>query len=398
MNILYLALDANCDGNFAESTHVLEVVRELRRRHRVILIAHSLPELRMQDDLEIAQILGIAGKVTPGIMLDIRLLSKLSSLIKRERIDVIYERRLSPKISSSLSLITSVSSFLEVNGDISKEAALLGRAEQTKSALNLMRSFVSRRLWRQLNGVVAVTNEIGTSVKEYYKLHDGNVHVITNGVNTSLFIPHPKQEAKMHLGLQPEAKVIGFSGQFFPWQGLDTLLDAFVHVRKNVGEVYLLMIGDGVLRDALYRQATSIGLQKHILWMGCKPYQQIPSLLSSCDVGVVLKKGLDSFSPLKLYEYLSLGLPVVATRMPCFRFVEEHRFGILVPEGNAASSANALTEILNNEEWRKRVYREARDYAVNNCSWERVAWELQEIFSGCREQARTVTQPEQIRS
>ena len=109
-------------------------------------------------------------------------------------------------------------------------------------------------------------------------------------------------------------RAYGFVGWFVPWHELERLLEAFAEAFGGQMDRKLVLAGDGPLRDALLAQAESLGIAGQLLLPGAIEYSDIPGFLSALDVGIV--PAVNAFrSPIKLFEYMGAGLPIVASRV-----------------------------------------------------------------------------------
>jgi glycosyltransferase involved in cell wall biosynthesis len=175
---------------------------------------------------------------------------------------------------------------------------------------------------------------------------------------------------------RPAATVAVFAGAFRNWHGAAHLALALRELqargRRDVGAVF---IGDGPELSRV-RQAAA-GLDG-VVFTGALPHTQMPACLAACDIGVApfdigahraLALGF-YWSPLKIFEYMAAGLPVVAPaadRIPTL--VGHEREGLLYAPGTPGSLANAL-ERLTDATLRAALGSAARDRAVRDYSWQ----------------------------
>jgi glycosyltransferase involved in cell wall biosynthesis len=109
--------------------------------------------------------------------------------------------------------------------------------------------------------------------------------------------------------------VIGFLGTLKPWHGLEDLIRAFRHLRRRFAGYRLLIAGDGTLRQSLERSLRQHGLMRHATFTGRLAHADVPAWLARMHAGAAPYPPLAGFyfSPLKVYEYLAAGVPVVAS-------------------------------------------------------------------------------------
>lgn len=146
-----------------------------------------------------------------------------------------------------------------------------------------------------------------------------------------------------------ERPVIGWVGSFGPWHGAEILIRALARLPAEVGA---LMIGDGPERLACQELASKLGLESRIEWTGLVPHAVALQRLSACDVlaspHVPLPAGQPFFgSPTKLFEYMAIGRPIVASRLEQLgEILEDGRTAILVAPGDPVSLSSAIAEVL----------------------------------------------------
>lgn len=176
--------------------------------------------------------------------------------------------------------------------------------------------------------------------------------------------------------VRPAATVAVFAGAFRRWHGAVNLAVALRELqargRRDIGAVF---IGDGP-ELARVREAAE-GLER-VVFTGALPHGQMPACLAACDIGVApfeirahaaLALGF-YWSPLKIFEYMATGLPVVAPgvdRLPSL--VEHEREGLLYPPDAAGALASAL-ERLADARLRAELGAAARARAVRDYSWQ----------------------------
>jgi glycosyltransferase involved in cell wall biosynthesis len=174
---------------------------------------------------------------------------------------------------------------------------------------------------------------------------------------------------------RPAETVAVFAGAFRSWHGAVHLVTALRQLRergrRDVGGVF---IGDGPELPRVRDAARSL---EGVVFTGALPHEQIPACLAACDIGVApfdisrhrpLALGF-YWSPLKIFEYMSAGLPVVAPaagRIPTI--VAHQREGLLYAPSEPGALATAL-ETLTDTRLREQFGGAARARAVHEYSW-----------------------------
>jgi glycosyltransferase involved in cell wall biosynthesis len=179
-------------------------------------------------------------------------------------------------------------------------------------------------------------------------------------------LPSPRDEAGM---------TAIFAGAFRAWHGAAQLVEAVgVLRRRGVTDVRAVLVGDGPERPAAQEAARGIA---GVTFTGALAHERMPAALASADVGVApfdvarhppLRLGF-YWSPLKIFEYMASGLPVVAPALPRLRaLVADQVEGVLYEPATPAALADALAS-LRDPERRKRLGAAARLRAEQDYSW-----------------------------
>jgi glycosyltransferase involved in cell wall biosynthesis len=109
--------------------------------------------------------------------------------------------------------------------------------------------------------------------------------------------------------------VVLYTGTFEAYQGLDLLFAAMALVRADRPDVRLLMVGGKPDQVALARaEARRFGIEEPTIFAGERPAPEIPAYLLAADV-LVSPRSRGTNTPLKIYQYLRSGTPIVATRL-----------------------------------------------------------------------------------
>jgi glycosyltransferase involved in cell wall biosynthesis len=174
----------------------------------------------------------------------------------------------------------------------------------------------------------------------------GRVHVIRNAVDTARF--RPQVPPACIPGVPEGAFVVGFSGSLKAWHGLNTLLPAFRRLRERLPMAHLLVVGEGPLRAWVDGYAEGAGLAPHVTLTGWVGHDDLPSLIARMDVATAPYPAAEGhyFSPLKLYEYLAMGRPVVASRIgQTAQVLDGTGAALLVAPGDAEALTAALLRV-----------------------------------------------------
>lgn len=182
------------------------------------------------------------------------------------------------------------------------------------------------------------------------------VFVIGNAVDTGHF--HPAV-IPTHLTTVPqEAFVVGFTGSLKKWHGVDTLLEAFLDFQAIEPSAHLLICGDGPKRGWIEGFIAGAGLSEAVTLTGWVEHDALPGLIARMDIATAPYPEADDhyFSPLKLFEYLAMGRPVVASDIgQTAELLSGSKAAILLPPGNAKALASAMQQLKEDPLQRRRM-------------------------------------------
>jgi len=296
--------------------------------------------------------------------------------IARRKPDIIYTLGGSMGTGLLLAKLFKRPLVTEVNG--------LGRAELKliqKGSLSMLISRISRwmdeREMKYSDHVVVVTAGLKEALQRYLNIQPNKITVITNGANTYFF--KPISDAKESLQLDSKCYYVGFVGIFAPWQGLDYMIKSASLILKEVPNTKFLLVGDGMTKRRMVELSEELHLAENFIFVGAVSYTEVPKYINAMDVCISFRKGTPA-SPLKLYEYMACGKPVVATEEPDNGFVKEHNAGLLVDPENPREIANAILSLLRDDEIREQMGRNGMKYVLEERSWQAVAREIEETI------------------
>ncbi|MEM7570922.1 MAG: glycosyltransferase family 4 protein [Pseudomonadota bacterium] len=236
---------------------------------------------------------------------------KLYAAYRRERPDFLYERYQSFMLAGRwLAKTTGIVFLSEVNAPLTQE-------RQSHGTLKLpgLAGACDGLIWRAADQVLPVTQVLAGYVTEK-GVPAERITVIPNGANMDLLSKAPSvDEAKETVGLAG-ATVLGFTGFIREWHGIDRVLP-LLEARP---ETALLVVGDGPARASIEAQAKERGVDERVHFTGFVERADVPRYVAAFDVALQ-PDVVEYASPLKLFDYLGLGKPVVAPDTPNIREV-----------------------------------------------------------------------------
>jgi glycosyltransferase involved in cell wall biosynthesis len=181
-------------------------------------------------------------------------------------------------------------------------------------------------------------------------------------------------EWRRRLGRDP-APTIGFVGTFAMFHGVTVLPAMAQAVAEHRSDVRWLLIGDGPMREQVTTDFAARGLADRVDMTGIVLHDEAVELLAACDVcvspHVPNPDGSRFFgSPTKLFEYMGLGKPIVASDLEQIGEVLDHeRSALLCEPGDAGAAAAAVLRLLDDPDFAERLGAAALGDAVQRYSW-----------------------------
>jgi glycosyltransferase involved in cell wall biosynthesis len=358
MRIAYLSADSGVPvfGTKGCSAHVREVIRVFRQAgHTVEVFSPRVGGPRPADLADMP-----CHAVEAGDVANVNR-SLADALRQQGPFDAVYERySLWSHAGLELAREAGIPAALEVNSPLIDEQIQHRGPVDTDLAAR-----VTERAMGAASAVFAVSDEVAKYVARY-RADFASVEVLPNGVDVERF--SPPDPSPLHLPV-----TIGFVGTLKPWHGVAHLIAAFDQLRRH-RPVRLLIVGDGPQREAIETDVERRGLKSHVELVGAVGHEQVPHLIHRMDIAVAPYPATDFyFSPLKLYEYMAAGRPIVASRIGQIEQTVRHgETGLLCEPGDEPALAEALSRLVDDSGLRARLGSAARVAAVASHSWKSV--------------------------
>jgi glycosyltransferase involved in cell wall biosynthesis len=319
----------------------------------------------------------LAGKATRGhadivrAFHNLRFAAKARAAARELKPDFIYERYSLWGMSGLwLALELGIPLVLEVN------APLVYEQQRYRAGVTCppLARWVERHIWQSADLVLAVSKSLRSQLQRS-GVDAARIQVLPNAVNPELFrTASDGSEVRKRLNLDGHF-TIGFVGTFRPWHGVELLLEAFEDLHRVDPLTHLLLVGDGPSRPGFEDQIRNAGLQGAVTFAGRIAHHAVPQYLAAMDVAVAPYPDLDEFyySPLKLFEYMAAGRPVVASRVgQVAEILMDGATGLLFEPRDRAGLVRCLQRLRKNATLRSELGRNAAAVCLEH-TWNRNA-------------------------
>ena len=191
------------------------------------------------------------------------------------------------------------------------------------------------------------------------------------------------------LGISPDIPVVLYGGTFASYQGLTELIQAIPMVRARIPAATFVLVGaENGGGTALRAQAASLIQAGALRIIDRQPRHEISSYLSMADV-LVSPRSHGGNLPLKVFDYLAAGRPIVATDIPTHRTVLNEERAVLVPP-HTRGLAEGILSLLADPERAARLGHAARAYAQERLGWSSFVASLGQLYEEVHRHATVV--------
>ena len=210
-----------------------------------------------------------------------------------------------------------------------------------------------------------------------------NVEYFPLGFDPQVFKPMVKDLQLAHdLGISDNDKVILFVGTIYEFSGLENIIQKFENVKDKIKGVKLLIVGGGPNFEKIKSLVNKKKLSSDVILTNFKPQHEIPKLISLANVCLnpfEINKITDRIIPIKIFEYLACGKPVLSTPLKgTMDLLPKEDFGIIYSPSD--SFVESLSDLLTNTEKLEELGNKGLDYVIKNHNWDILADSLLKKF------------------
>ncbi|MCI0693249.1 glycosyltransferase family 4 protein [candidate division KSB1 bacterium] len=405
MNIAYISADFGVPifGYKGASIHVREMVAALRKAgHTVCIISPAIEKtagerldesvallpvpaaerhLLLSQELEaLDEFLDMKTRVRQelrNLLYNLTLYEKARDYLRANSVDFIYERyTLFAAAGIRLAREFGVPHILEVNAPLAYEQ------EKTRGMeMKALAAETERRIFREAGRVIVVSRQLQEFVISC-GVPSSRIQILPNSVDPQRFAK-ARGDRSVRTRHQLDGKrVIGFVGSLKPWHGTETLLEAFRALHATAANAHLLIVGDGPERAHLENFAQTHGLNGAVTFTGNVPYDDIPRYIAAMDIAVAPYIPSENFyySPIKIFEYMAMGKPVVGGKIgQVEEVINDGETGVLFEPGNIAALQAALAQLANDSPLCRRLGENARAWVETERTWDNNARQVIEM-------------------
>jgi len=370
-----------------DSTHVVELVSNLRHLgYRVRWLARRSAGRKLWPD-PLFHCVSRAPKPSGEMR---RLLQLLLSMARGAFFimryirgsDIVYSRdRFSLLLALLPSKLMRKTIVYEVNGLTSEQRKMHGDYMLNRLYVWLLET-LDKMAFKNAARVVCVTDAIKDFYVERHPKYAKRFETANNGVNTKLFHPLPIDgevaELRKRLGLDESDEIVAYVGNLSLWQGVEYLVRSAPMIVEKNPVVKFMIVGHGPTHSACVNLARELGVSDKFRFVGQVSYTSLGHYINVADVCVApYTRGIPN-CPIKIYEYLACGRPVVCSNIPGIDNLRGSGALVLVEPCNPEALASAVLDVLADTNVRI-AQRELGPIIVSEYTWSNTAKKVSAI-------------------
>ena len=262
---------------------------------------------------------------------------------------------------------------------------LWGAGGTTASKWTRLRMAQEERCMREAACVVTISQAMRRALIER-GVPERKIHVVPNAVGDEFLEPAPATGPALRrsLGIVDETVVIGYVSNLSRREGHDVLIRAVATLHAAGRDVRCLIVGDGSIRDELEKLARRLGVADRTIFTGEVDHQTVRGYYEAIDVFVVPRRAdyaADYVTPLKPYEALALGRPLIMSDRPvAAEIVGNQERGLLFRTGDHEHLAATIADLLDHPDRRRTLVDAGRVWIESERTWHRNAEAYRRIY------------------
>ena len=331
--------------------------------HEVDLLCYPFGEVYDYKGVTVHRSPGFIGindvKVGPSaakIPLDGMMFFKAWSLCSKNAYDVVHAVEEAAFFAVFLARCYKTKLIYDMDSCISDQLAYSGKLT-FKPLLRMIES-MERGVLRRADFALTVCKALSDTAQNL--VPEVVIHQIEDAPLDEELIQMPEEAEALRkqYGLEPEQKVVLYTGNFESYQGVELLVDAIGHVPESTAAVFMFVGGQPHQVEEMKNRAEAAGVLQRCIFTGLQPITSMPAYLTLADV-LPAPRVKGSNTAFKIYGYMQSGRPIVATNLETHTQVLDDQLAVMVaPEPEAFAAG--LLQVLEQPERAQRLAQAAQ--------------------------------------
>ncbi len=225
------------------------------------------------------------------------------------------------------------------------------------------------RMFTRARAILTINNFIKSDLIRNFQIPGERILVHPNGIDANFFSqPTDRKSWRAKWNIPPHASLVLYVGKCYDWKGMEIFKDT----ARTLPDVTFAFVG---CTKEEFERVTSLKIEaRNAIFFGERPYIEMSLWMKSADILLVIgtRKNPYSYtqpSPMKLFEYMGSGVPVLAPETPAIRAQVSNKEVFFYEPDDAGSLAKHIKEILNNASHAKTLTENAKEF-TKKFSWE----------------------------
>lgn len=233
--------------------------------------------------------------------------------------------------------------------------------------------FISEQLYRRLDGIVCIADQLAERLSSQFDIPAEKLFVAHDGVSLERYEGITQQSARERLGLPSDRDIVMYTGHLYEDKNVEQFIRAATDIEADVCVV-------GGYEEDIERLKRTVAESNSVTFTGFVEPNDIPVYQRAADVLVATAaQDAEYYSPLKLFEYMAAGKPIVATRTEAFEEVLTHEQNCLFVDSSAPSAmSEQIARLLDDDELCTRIG-ETNEMEVQTYGWQNRAERILEF-------------------
>ena len=254
--------------------------------------------------------------------------------------------------------------------------------------MKIVPNIIYKYVAKNADAIFAISSYLLKSAKEEYGCK--NVVYLPNSIDTNRFKIDRKEREKIRdeLGIKKDEIIIGYAGGFWYVEGVPNLIQAFKNLRKKHSKIKLAIMGKVYISntdDKIPKLVEDMNLKNDVILIPSQSHEEVPKFLSAFDILCCPKIDCEvnrAANPVKVPEYLSMGLPTVASAVGgIIDTIEDGVDGFLVKPGDVKDLEEKLEWVIQNPERAKEIGENGRETVIEKYSFEAIENTVRQAIS-----------------
>lgn len=320
---------------------------------------YSLPAI---DNMKIIKIRVSAFKIRWNFLYRFLALLKLLDLIKKNKSNIII-------FISELKLGNLIIKFKKL-----LKVPVVYEFHDLRLFKNKIQDAIEEYVIKNADGIIVTTEALKEKIKSFYKRSDliEKIPLATIPFSVTADKTYPPSHWKVF-----------YIGQLYYLQGVDILIKAFDYLKDQPCSLHIVGGKNSEIKE-LKKIAEELAIEDRVVFYGYKKPSELSELVSEADILVIPSRAEERMpyvAHTKIYEYLSLGRPIIATDMESVREVLTDRINaIIVDSENPYAIAKGIKMVIHNPKMGREISANALKES-ENYTWQKRAQRLIDFFS-----------------